>query len=146
MNEHEYHVKLDVDVFYPDHPPRTESKVFKATKKHWHEAKATCVVCGTDKNIEIHHKYLEWADADGVDWEKVKKLHPDFDWASYKEPADFVDSIYQTEPLCTLHHRGPAPYGKHFTPEPIWNMQKYMREDFIYAKPKSSAVSKSEEA
>jgi hypothetical protein len=131
-NEHELRETLVIDIFYPDHPPRTESAVFIATKKHWHALGAKCGVCGTPEKIEIHHKYIEWADSEGVDWDKAKALHPDFDWTSFKEPADFVDSIYNTEPLCMKHHRGAAPHGKHFTPEPIWNMQKYKRADFVY--------------
>ena len=94
---------------------------------------AVCGVCGTADKIEIHHKFIEWADSEGVDWEKVKAAHPDFDWSTFAESADFIDSIYNTEPLCEKHHRGQAPHGKHFTPEPIWNMQKYKRKDFIYS-------------
>jgi hypothetical protein len=131
-NEHELHETIVIDIYYPDHPPRTESPVFIATKKHWHAEKATCDVCGSTEKVEIHHKFIEWADSDGVDWDKVKKFHPDFDWANYKNPEDFVDSIYNTEPLCEKHHRGPSPHGKHFTPEPIWNMQKYKLDSFVY--------------
>lgn len=130
--EHEIHETITVDVFYPDHEPRTESGVFRLTKKHWHDQGATCLVCGGEK-VEIHHKHIEWADTDGVDWDKVKAHHPDFDWSTFKEPADFIDSIYNTEPLCEKHHRGPAPHGKHFTPGPIWNMQMYQRADFVYS-------------
>lgn len=133
QNEHELKETITVDIFYPDHPPRTESDVFKATKLYWHHNNARCIVCGTVDKIEIHHKFIEWADSEGVDWDKVKIAHPDFDWVNFKEAKDFIDSIYNTEPLCELHHRGPAPHGKHFTPEPIWNMQKYKRDNFIYS-------------
>ncbi|PRC92688.1 hypothetical protein [Solimicrobium silvestre] len=132
-NEHEIHETITIDVFYPDHPPRTESKVFKATKKHWHQLGAVCGVCKTKEKVEIHHKFIEWADSEGTDWDKVRLEHPDFDWASFKDDPDFIDSVYNTEPLCEKHHRGPAPHGKHFTPEPIWNMQKYQRADFVYS-------------
>jgi len=134
LNEHAIHEVITIDVYYPDHPPRKESSVFVATKKHWHAIGAKCLVCGSADKVEIHHKFIEWADSDGVDIARVKALHPDFDWTAYKDIADFIDSIYNTEPLCEKHHRGPAPHGKHFTPEPIWNMQKYMKSDFIYSK------------
>ncbi|MBV8656637.1 MAG: hypothetical protein JO142_02320 [Burkholderiales bacterium] len=137
MNEHAMHIRTDFSVNYPDHPPRTESHVFKATKAHWHKLGARCWVCGTAEKIEIHHKFIEWADSDGVDWDKVRAEHPDFDWSTFKEPCDFIDSVYNTEPLCELHHRGPAPFGKHWTPEPIWRMQRYARSDFVYAEAKS---------
>ena len=132
-NEHELKLHVNIDVFYPDHPPRTESRVFLHTKKHWHDTGAVCRVCKTDKRIEIHHKFIEWADADGVDWDKVKADHPAFDWSTFKEPSDFIDSVYNTEPLCELHHRGQAPHGIHFTPGPIHQMQQYKRADFVYS-------------
>ena len=133
--EHEVHMTLDLDFYYPDHAQRTESEIFRETKKHWHsqEGGPKCKVCGVTEKIEIHHRFIEWADALGVDWEKVKAKHPNFDWSSFSEPYHFVDSVYNTEPLCELHHRGPPPHGKHFTPEPIWNMQSYKKDDFVYA-------------
>lgn len=134
MKEHEYKVHIDVDVFYPDHAPRTESKVFVKTKQHWHKAGAVCWVCGTEENIEIHHKHIEWADSEAVDWDKVRKEHTSFDWSSFKQAEDFIDSIYNTIPLCMQHHRGKAPFGIHFTPEPIWSIQKYKLDGFEYTK------------
>jgi len=134
--EHEVSMDIHLHVFYPDHAiPRSaaNTRIFDATKAHWHKSGCTCVVCGTKDHIEIHHKHIEWADAEGVDWSKVRAEHPDFDWSTFSEPADFIDSVYNTEPLCELHHRGPAPHGKHFTPEPIWNMQKYKLASFVYA-------------
>lgn len=127
---------IRLDVFYPDHPhprPEADQHVFRRTKKHWHDIGAVCRVCGARHDIEIHHKHIEWADADGVDWDKVRAAHPDFDWSTFKEPADFIDSVYNTEPLCQKHHRGPAPHGIHFTPGPIHNMQQYQRVDFVFA-------------
>lgn len=133
-NEHAVTIGTSFTVYYPNHPPRIESSVFAKTKKHWHDTGAKCDVCGTVAQIEIHHKYIEWADSEGVDWDKVRLAHPLFEWPTFKDACDFIDSQYNTQPLCQLHHRGPAPYGKHFTPEPIWNMQMYMRADFVYAK------------
>jgi len=133
LHEHLVHETITIDVFYPDHPPRTESRVFAATKRHWHHLGAACDVCGAKDRVEIHHKFIEWADSEGVDWDKVRAAHPAFDWSTFKEAADFIDSVYNTEPLCEKHHRGPAPHGKHLTPEPIWNMQKYQKAGFVYA-------------
>lgn len=131
--EHEFKMHIDVDIFYPEHPPRTESRVFVHTKKHWHDAGSVCRVCETPNDIEIHHKFIEWADADGVDWDKVRAAHIDFDWSKFTESADFIDSVYNTEPLCEKHHRAPAPHGIHFTPGPIHQMQQYKKDDFIYS-------------
>lgn len=142
MQEHSFKLHIDLEVEYPNHDPRTRSDVFAATVKHWKEQGACCWVCGTKDNIEIHHKYIEWADSLAVDWDKVKQEHPAFDWSKFKETKDFIDSIYNTIPLCTLHHRGKAPFGIHFTPEPIWNIQKYARSDFVYTKEQNNNASK----
>ncbi|OYV37534.1 MAG: hypothetical protein B7Z80_12615 [Rhodospirillales bacterium 20-64-7] len=91
-----------------------------------------CLVCKTKEKVEIHHQFIEWADTNGTDWDLVKAEHPDFDWANFKEPAYFIDSIYNTVPLCEKHHRAPAPFGVHFTPGPIWNIQRYKKKDFVY--------------
>lgn len=140
MKEHSFHIHSDFTVEYPDHEqPRKEqgeSPVFRATKKHWHSIGAKCLVNNKDckGNVEIHHRFVEWAAQEAADWEKLRKDHPGFDWSKFKNPEDFVDSIYNTEPLCALHHRGPAPYGKHNTPDPIWYMQLYVLQEFEYTK------------
>lgn len=137
MEEHKFVESDKVVVYYPAHPPRTESHVFKQTKAYWHKEGAKCVVGNKDckGGIEIHHKYIEWADSEAVDWDKVKKLFPEFNWDSFdsNKPELFIDSIFNTIPYCELHHRGPAPYGIHHTPGPIWNVQGVMRDDFKYS-------------
>jgi hypothetical protein len=121
-----------VSVFYPSHAPRRESATFRATKRYWRANESKCVVCGSAKRVEIHHCYIEWAQTNAVDWDRVRAAHPVFDWSAWTKPEDFIDSVYNTQPLCALHHRGPAPYGVHTTPGPIWNLQSYMRADYVY--------------
>ncbi|WP_179400658.1 hypothetical protein [Burkholderia guangdongensis] len=116
--------------YYPDHPPRSESALFRKTKKHWHDLGTGCHICGGHDSIEIHHAWIEWAFAGAVDWDKVKAAHPSFDWSSFKEATDFVDSIYNTVPLCAKHHRAPN-HGVHHLPMPNWLIQKYVRDDFV---------------
>lgn len=128
--EHEVKETSAFEQYYPDHPPRTESARFRKTKHHWHEQGATCYICGQVDSIEIHHQFVEWAFAGAVDWVKMRTLHPGFDWSNYAEPTDFVDSIYNTIPLCVIHHRAPN-HGVHHLPAPNWLIQKYVRKDFI---------------
>jgi len=71
-NEHEKHDTLTEDVFYPDHTQRTESPTFLKTKAVGHKAKLPCSISGHVDGTEYHHVFLEWAFADGVDWETVK--------------------------------------------------------------------------
>lgn len=59
--------------YYPDHPPRTESAVFRHTKAAGHKAGLRCAVSG-QPNPEYHHVWCEWADADAVDWAVVKAI------------------------------------------------------------------------
>lgn len=132
-NEHEVHETLEVDVFYPDHPPRHESATFRRTKHHLiNVLDRPCWICGTRERREVHHFHVEWADAEGVDWDKMRELHPDFPWSTFKNAEDFVDSEYNMMVLCEKHHRG-KDHGIHMLPYPIWIMQREALPDFQFA-------------
>jgi hypothetical protein len=133
MHEHTQPETIHFSINYPDHAPRTESALFRATKHHLVKVLDTpCWVCGTKEGREVHHFHIEWADSEGVDWEKMRALHPAFDWSTFKEPADFVDSEYNMRVLCERHHRG-INHGIHMLPYPIWIAQKVMRADFVFS-------------
>lgn len=132
-NEHEMREQITIDIFYPDHSPRTESPLFTQTKHHLIKVLNTpCWICGSKENREVHHFHVEWADADGVDWDKMRTLHPNFPWSTFKEPKDFVDSEYNMMVLCEKHHRG-KDHGIHLLPYPIWIMQREQKADFVFA-------------
>lgn len=132
-NEHEEHETISIDVFYPDHPPRTESALFGRTKKHLiHDLDTPCWVCGAKESREVHHFHAEWADADGIDFAKMKILHPDFDWSTFKDPSDFIDSEYNMMVLCEKHHRAKN-HGIHWVPFPIFVMQRNKKDDFVFS-------------
>lgn len=64
MKEHEQKLTLSVDIFYPDHEPRTESALFARTKHHLVKVLDTpCWICGSKDQREVHHFHAEWADA-----------------------------------------------------------------------------------
>lgn len=71
-NEHEHTDTMSEDVFYPDHPPRTESATFRATKKAGHANRMPCAISGHTEGAEYHHLAIEWAFTGGVDWRVVK--------------------------------------------------------------------------
>lgn len=130
--EHELREHLDVDIYYPDHPPRTESALYRETHHLMiYVEKRPCWVCGTLEHRETHHFHIEWADANGVDWDRMRKLHPDFNWSKFKEATDFVDSAYNMMVLCADHHRH-RDRGIHMLPYPIWIMQAVCHSDFIF--------------
>lgn len=136
-NEHEQKLTISVDVFVPDHPDRTESAVFRHARKVLIEnnPEACCEVCGAKETLELHHSVIEWCDANGVDWQKVKKSVPAFDWETFDEskPETFIDSIFNANVvLCKKHHTA-KDHGIHMLPYPTWLMQKHKRDDFIFS-------------
>ena len=130
LDRHEVKDSFEIDVWYPYHEKRTSSSTFKRTvKKLIKEEDIPCWICGSKENRECHHFYIEWAYANAIDWNKVKIDHPDFDWSSFKESEDFIDSPYNMKVLCISHHRGKN-HGIHRVPYPIWQVQKYIKDDF----------------
>jgi hypothetical protein len=134
MKEHEFKETIVIDIFYPDHPPRKESSLFTKTKHHLVKVLDTpCWICGTKENREVHHFHAEWADSEGIDWNKMRSLHPDFDWSTFKEPEDFIDSAYNMMILCSKDHRLKN-HGIHNLPYPIWIMQRNQLDEFIFTR------------
>ena len=130
MKEHEFRESVAVDIWYPDHPPRTESALFSRTKHNLiNQLDLPCFICGTKELREVHHFHVEWAFADGVDWEKMKTLHPNFPWDTFKDPSDFVDHPYNMMILCQEHHRK-TDRGIHNMPYPLWIMQQHSMAGF----------------
>lgn len=139
QQEHEQHEVIEIDVFYPDHPPRTESALFRRTKYRLiHDLDTPCWVCGSKDKREVHHFHAEWADANGIDFDKMRQLHPGFDWSTFAEPADFIDSEYNMMVLCEKHHRG-KDHGIHLLPYPIWIMQRQQRVGFVFTPDEETA-------
>lgn len=133
MNEHEVHETLSVDIFYPDHEPRTASPTFERTRHHLINVLDTpCWICGTKEAREVHHFHVEWADSEAVDWVKMRSLHPDFSWSTFTKPEHFVDSEYNMMVLCKHHHTG-KDHGIHMLPYPVWIMQRHALQSFEFA-------------
>lgn len=136
-NEHEQRLTLSVDIFIPDHPDRSNTPIFEATRRKIisHNSEARCWICGTKEGLELHHNFIEWCDSDGVDWEKVKIDCPDFDWVNFNpaNPETFIDSEWNANlVLCKKHHTG-KDHGIHMLPYPTWLMQRHKRQDFIFS-------------
>lgn len=136
-HEHEQKLTVSIDVYVPDHPDRSESPVFRKARKLLIEDNpdAKCWIDNgqCEGGLELHHDLVEWCDAEGIDWDKMRRLYPDFDWSTFKEPADFIDSAYNARRvLCKKHHTG-KDHGLHYLPGPIYLMQKHKRVDFIFA-------------
>lgn len=133
--EHEVKMTVEVDIYYPDHVQRTESSLFHKNKHYLIQVMDTpCWCCGSKEHREVHHKILEWADSEGVDWNHMQALYPDFpEWKTCDLPTGFVDHLYNLQVLCMECHRGKG-RGIHFLPYPIWLMQRHKRADFVMFK------------
>ena len=129
---------MHYSVNVPGHDPRSESDVFRATKKQLIDVQNVgCIVCGSDENREIHHYHLEYSLQNGTDWGKMKKLHPDFQGWDKVNPQDnstfkhFVDSVYNCRVLCATHYCLVG-QGIHAIPFPLWNFLLVKRDDFDF--------------
>lgn len=129
--EHEFKEDIQVDIYYPNHSQRTESNLFVRTKHHLVDVLDTpCWICGSKDKREVHHFHCEWAFGNAVDWDQMKTMHPDFDWSTFKNTEDFIDSEYNMMVLCEQHHRA-QDAGIHMLPYPIWIAQKFIKSGFI---------------
>ena len=142
-NEHEERITILVDVFVPDHPDRTNTPIFAHSRRVLiaNNPNECCEVCGIKEDLELHHEHVEWCDSDGVDWEKIKKDVPDFNWDGFNPdaPETFIDSVFNANRvLCKKHHTG-KDHGIHYLPYPIWQMQKYKKDTFVFSPDEESS-------
>jgi hypothetical protein len=72
VREHARRDLVEEEVYYPDHPPRSESATFWATKREGHRRGIPCAISGQLDGVEYHHLGIEWAFTDAVDWAVVK--------------------------------------------------------------------------
>ena len=134
---HEQKQTLKVDVYIPDHPDRTESPIFSATRRKLIEKNpdACCYICGSKDQLELHHQHVEWCDSNAVNWAEVSKLEPYFPWNAFdpSKPETFIDSEFNAKlVLCKKHHTAPN-HGIHCLPEPLWRFQKLKAKDFVFS-------------
>ncbi len=137
IGEHEQKLTLSVDIYVPDHPDRTTTPIFAATRCKLIENNpdACCYICGCKTSLELHHAVIEWCDSLAVDWQKVALDVHGFDWKSFDETKveTFIDSEHNANMvLCKEHHTGKN-HGIHCLPGPIWKLQKYKRNNFTFS-------------
>lgn len=121
----------------PAHVKRTESAEFRAAKRRLkQDGHYRCYICGTTKNIQIHHYGAEWMFADVVDYDKLKAWLLEWDVYGYSrllqhQPLTNVDDIRNLMALCREHHlSGPADgaaNGVHDISFPAWISQKLVK-------------------
>jgi hypothetical protein len=128
---HNQKVTIELLAVYPDHEPRNEDPHYvyfrEARERLKSLGKLRCWICGTDKNVELHHDKVEYALINGVDIEKFRETFPEFGISSDEDFLRFVESEGNLTPLCTLHHRGYL--GIHNLPYPLWLPQKFWKSN-----------------
>jgi len=134
MKEHLRKLTLHIRRYYPNHEDRTETAEYRATRRYLiDEQKYPCWVCGTRLHLECHHFYVEWADANAVDWDSFRKRHPQLaPWDSFDHPAQFVDHRSNMRILCAKHHRH-VNHGIHCMDYPSWELQAWDKAAFVFA-------------
>jgi hypothetical protein len=120
----------------PDHEQRTESAEFRDAKKRLHaDGHMHCYVCGTESNLQVHHRACEYMFADVVDYAKLKEFVEEWDIYGYgkllrHKPITSPDDVRNQMVLCQEHHTGVdhadggGGTGIHYLPFPEWIMQK----------------------
>ena len=143
--EHLQKQTLTVQVYVPDHPDRTTTPIFAATRRTLIETNpdACCYICGGKDDLELHHYWVEWCDSGAVDWKKVADLVPEFDWAHFdpEHPETFIDSEHNAKLVVDKKHHIGADHGIHSMPYGLWLLQKLKREDFVFSTDEIAATS-----
>ena len=124
----------------PDHADRTESPTFRKAKErlkedgHYH-----CYICGTDRNLQVHHRGAEFMFNEIVDFDKLKEFCEEWDLYGYgrllkAQPITTVDDIRNQMVLCRTHHisvdheNGNSGTGIHDLSFSSWIIQKLAKE------------------
>lgn len=150
---------VSVEVFYPGHPPRKETPLYRKTHKAMIvDEDQPCWICGVkrstlqdkEKNpwgaisLETHHWVVEDSLAEAIDlgkfnervvyWHRCLPQHdPIYD-------KDFVQDQMEEwihghrdnmRVLCDVHHRH-AGVGVHHVPYPLWAVQDLIKPGFKY--------------
>jgi hypothetical protein len=166
---------LKEGVFYPPHAPRKATPEYRAMhKKLVVDQNRPCLACGVTnsilkdlttradlqknpdgaKQIETHHRIVEWSLTNAIDLEKfnhrvlagMRRHHPgDLRYQNDFTQQQMVDFIDHDEEniwvLCDVHHRHSF-VGIHSITGPIWGPQDLLKPGYQYTpyKPEETAA------
>lgn len=127
-------------VIDPDHAARKESATFRNAKRRLKEdGHYKCFICGTDKDIQIHHFVAEYMFENIADLDKAKEIAEIFDIYGYgkllkHKPLESIEDVRCLMALCQTHHtgvdheNGNSGTGIHSTTFPSWLIQRVARD------------------
>ena len=129
IEAHEIRRTLHEIIVDPSHVNRAETPEFRQSKKRLREdGHYKCWTCGTEEEIQIHHRATEWMFANDVDFSLMKEYCEENDTYGYgrllkAKPITSVDDIRNCQALCRKHHIEKYT-GIHELTYPAWLMQK----------------------
>src|SRR5579885_1668058 len=118
---------------YPAHAPRESDPHYRLFEEYRKRTRATarCAMAmryGTDAEcageLELHHRFLEFAEANAADLTLVMKDFPDV--TDEEALQRWVESEQNLIWLCARHHRGDA--GVHVISAADWEAEQYVRD------------------
>ncbi len=142
VKEHVQRRTIHEIVIDPAHQKRVESEIFRKSKERLMEdGHYKCFICGTDKNIQIHHFIVEYMYGNIVDLNKAKEVAEIFDIYGYgkllkNKPLESIDDIRCLMALCQTHHIGVdhednnSGTGIHTLPFPDWIIQRVVKNGY----------------
>jgi hypothetical protein len=157
VKEHEIMRHLTEIIITPEHAERKESEEFRRNKERLKEdGHYKCYICGSTKNLQVHHFGCEWSLEKVCDFDKLKQFCEEFDPYGYgrllkNKPMDSVDDIRNLLVLCQEHHTGVdhadggSGAGVHELTMPIWIIQKLAKKDEIPVPQEGQTVQEVEE-
>ena len=156
VEEHLETINVHEVIITPGHEDRKESAEFRKAKERLKEdGHYKCWVCGSTKNLQVHHFFIEWSLAATGDFEKMKELAETFDIYGYgkllkNKPITSPDDIRNMMVLDQDHHTGTdstdnTPTGIHNMTFPAWIMQKLSKDGFDPIPQEGQTVEKVEE-
>jgi hypothetical protein len=136
--EHEQKVSHTYMVHYPEHAPRErdphkkdfekwkqgrrDSNTYYCDFAHEHRGGDTSE-CDNEHPLEAHHKVVELAMLNEVDFALLEKDFPGI--GNPDEAGAWIDSDKNLTLLCTYHHRGPM--GVHVASYSDFTSESYVR-------------------
>lgn len=112
----------------PEHDERSASPEYLRNREQLIEKDGLrCWVCESVEDREAHH-WLEWAEADNIDWTKAAEILAALDFHGYgrralTDPITNPDHIANLCVLCRQCHRERG-FGIHNTTGPVWWARK----------------------
>lgn len=134
--EHTEHRVLKDFAIDPDHADRTESAAFREAKARLkQDGHFQCYVCGSEENLQVHHRAGEYMFANVLDFDRVKAFVEEWDIYGYgrllkAQPLVTLDDVRNQMVLCQAHHTGVnhedggGGTGIHSLTFPSWIAQK----------------------